>query len=284
MVKQDIHQKILELGNSLTESETRLAQVVLENIHQLAAYSATELAELAHVSKATAVRFFKRLGYGSFSELRLRAREMKDTASPLYLMMEDKYEKNGLGYIEQHVSNEIYNIAQTFEQLDPLKLKHAISMLKQARRIYVVGFRSSRHLAHYMWLLLTQVREDVVLVPNNNGLHLTEELVDLGSEDLVLMMDYRRRVKLIRQIAEHAVMCHAKVLLFTDLSSSELPTHADLTLRTFTKSTGMFDSYTAIISLINALCTQVAFEQREFTQARLNKIEQLHDHYQDLDI
>lgn len=284
MSAQSIHQKISALGQTLTDSESRLAQVMLDNVSQLASYSATELAELAGVSKATAVRFFKRLGYASFSELRLQARQSQDTASPLFLMMTGKYAENELSYVEQHAANEMRNLAKTFEQIEAQQLKQALQLMKQAEKVYVVGFRSSRHLAHYMWLLLSQIRSNVVLIPSQNGMHLTEELVDLSEHDLVLMMDYRRRVTLIEQIAAHAAMVNAKILRFTDLSATELSVPTQLTLRTWIRSTGMFDSYTAATSLINAVCTQLAVEQRELTQDRLNKIEQLHDHYQDLDL
>ncbi|MCG9494213.1 MurR/RpiR family transcriptional regulator [Acinetobacter pittii] len=280
---QTIHQKILALGQSLTESETRLAQIMLENIPQLASYSATELAKLAGVSKATAVRFFKRLGYASFNDLRMHARQSQDTASPLHLMMLGSYVNNELNYAEQHATNEMRNIAQSFEQISIQQLKQATQLLKQAQSIYVIGFRSCSHLAQYMWYLLNQIRSNAILIQNNNGAQLAEELAGLTEHDLVLMMDYRRRVTLIEPIAAQAFTVQAKILRFTDLSSPDLSVCADLTLRTFTRSTGMFDSYTAANSLINAICTQLAVEQRELTQARLNKIEQLHQHYQDLD-
>ncbi|MBF7688158.1 MurR/RpiR family transcriptional regulator [Acinetobacter rathckeae] len=284
MTQTKVHQRIVNVGQVLTESESKLTQVILENINQLSSYSATELAQLAHVSKATTARFFKRLGYASFHEFRLEARELQDTASPLYEFIQQKHVDGGFVGVEQHVKQELKNITQTFEQFDTQAFQQSIDMLGHAHTIYIVGFRNSHHLAHYMWLLLAQICPNVRLVSGQSALNFIEELVDLNQKDVLVIMDYRRRVHLMRQITDHAAMVKAKILRFTDLSLLEQPAKADVTLRTFTKSTAMFDSYSAVISLIHSLCTQLAIAQEINTQSRLGHIEQLHQHYKDLDL
>ena len=81
-----MQERILELQHDFTESEQRLAEVALAHISTLAAYSATELAKMAGVSKATAGRFFRRLGYESFNEARALQRDAGDKGSPLFAL------------------------------------------------------------------------------------------------------------------------------------------------------------------------------------------------------
>ena len=52
------------------------------------AYSATELAALAGVSKASTARFFKRLGFADFQAFRQHQRQGAPQPSPLYRMVQ----------------------------------------------------------------------------------------------------------------------------------------------------------------------------------------------------
>jgi DNA-binding MurR/RpiR family transcriptional regulator len=74
--------RVLDVYESLTPLEQRLASVVLEHQRELASCSATELARQADVSQATAARLFKRLGYSSYKEARQYSRAMTRWGSP----------------------------------------------------------------------------------------------------------------------------------------------------------------------------------------------------------
>src|SRR5262245_65191459 len=48
----------------------KLAQLMLDREDDILTHSATEIAEMAGVSKATAARFFQHLGYADFNEVK----------------------------------------------------------------------------------------------------------------------------------------------------------------------------------------------------------------------
>ena len=73
---------IQEHYEQLSPSERRLAALLLDRAEDMLTYSATELAAMAEVSKATAARLFRSLGYADFNEVRLQAREERDLAQP----------------------------------------------------------------------------------------------------------------------------------------------------------------------------------------------------------
>ncbi|MDS7928281.1 MurR/RpiR family transcriptional regulator [Acinetobacter sp. V102_4] len=284
MKNDSIVDRINVAGDSLTESEKCLAQVTLENISSLATYSATELAELAGVSKATTVRFFKRLGYKSFSEVRLQVRTYIDEGSPLYGLAKKENKNQVSDYFESYVESEVKNLKQTYAHLDAKNIKKAIELIKNSQNVYVVGFRNGKNLAQYTWGMLTQLRENIQLLPSASSMNITEEIIDMKVDDCLIVMDYRRRVSLLGPIVEHAKKQNIKVIMFTDLNLTDLATHADVVFRTATHSIGMFDSYIAAFSLINGLCTQFAFEQGEQAKLRLEKVEKLHDQLNYLNI
>jgi DNA-binding MurR/RpiR family transcriptional regulator len=276
-----LQERILKLQQDFTESEQRLADVTLAHLPTLAAYSATELARKAGVSKASAARFFRRLGYDSFNEARAQVREAGDRGSPLFGLAGITLPAAPKDALEQHLATDLQNLARTFERLEADDIHHCVKACRNARRVFIAGFRNGRVLAQYAWALLTQLRDDVQLVPGA-GLNLAEDLADLGGDDVLLVMDFRRRVTLLRPMVEHANRVGATVVILTDPSATELPARADVILRCVNKGAGMFDSYIAAISVINHLCTSLGLSMGDAARERLARIEALHDHYGDL--
>ena len=276
-----LQDRILQFQSQFTESERRLADVMLSCSDQLASYSATEIAQMAGVSKATAARFFRTLGYENFNDVRSQVRDAADRGSPLYELAGVQPVAAPGDSLEKHLANDLQNLPNTLKALDPDTVRQTIAALAKARRVFVGGFRNGRVLAQYAWALLTQVRSEVLLVPGA-GLNLAEDLADLGADDVLLVMDFRRRVTLLRPMIEHASQVGAKVIILTDPSAIELPARADLVLRCVNHGSAVFDSYVAAMSLINHLCSSLAVTMGERARKRLKAIETLHDHYGDL--
>jgi DNA-binding MurR/RpiR family transcriptional regulator len=254
-----LQERILALQDSFTDSEQRLASVTLECLGNIAAYSGAELAQKAGVSKATAGRFFRRLGYENFNEVRAQARDEADRGSPLYEMAGVRPPDATGDALAEHLATDLQNLAQTFERLDSRDVERAIELFAGARRICIAGFRNGRVLAQYAWALLTQLRDGVALVPGA-GLNLAEDLADLGPDDVLLVMDFRRRVTLLKPIVEHA----------------------NRVLRCVNSGAAVFDSYVAATSVINHLCSALARKLGAAARERLQNIERLHEHYGDL--
>lgn len=277
-----LQHKILELHEQLTHSERRLAQVTLGCMGNLAAYSATELAHKAGVSKATAVRFFRRLGYPSFAAVRAQLRDGSDRGSPLYAMAGVQPQAAAQAPLAAHLANDLQNLAQTFERLDAHDVERAIALLARARRVCIAGLRNGHVLAQYAWALLAQLRAGVALLPGA-GLNLAQDLADLAAGDVLLVMDFRRRVRLLRPMLEWANRVGAQVITLTDPGAAELPARSDLILRCVNHGSAGFDSYVAALSLINHLCSRLAQLSGDAARQRLQQIESLHRHFKDLD-
>ncbi|VVD77797.1 putative HTH-type transcriptional regulator YbbH [Pandoraea iniqua] len=280
-----LQDRILQLQDDFTPSEKRLADVTLAHLSQLAAYSATELADMAQVSKASAARFFRRLGYETFNDLRTRMRDDADHGSPLYALAGIAAPAPSTnapeGALGSHLAADLQNLAHTFERIDAADIDRAVEIAAGARRVAIAGFRNGRVLAQYMWALLTQVRDGVLLVPGA-GLNLAEDLADLSADDVLIVMDFRRRVTLLRPMVEHANRVGARVVILTDPTATELPARSDVVLRCVNRTAGMFDSYIAAMSLINHLCTRLGIALGDAARERLARIERLHDDYGDL--
>lgn len=263
--------RIAALFDDLTESERRLAEVVLEAASDLSAFTAGELATRADVSAATAARFFRRLGYESYGDLRRSARDARTWGSPLYELSSTERAAD----FAKHVAQDIENLQRLAEELPTAALADAVDLLASAKRLHIIGFRNSAMLAAYARGLLAHVKSDVRLLPLA-GQTLAEDLVDLGPDDAFMVLGFRRRPPALRDIMSAVRESGARILLVTDVSAARTAHLAHVTLRCPNQGASLFDSYVAPMSLISHLASAVSAALGEAAESRLTMIERFH--------
>lgn len=273
-----VAQCIHDVYDKLPLGERKIADVLLEIQDDVASYSATELAARAGVSKATATRLVRRLGFDDFLQMRQQARETKRAGSPLAALPGLIGRRGNLG---AHLKHDVACLIETLEGISSDAVRRAIDILTTARRVWVVGFRNSHVLAFYARELLVQVKPDVRLLPAP-GQTIAEELSALADGDAVLMLGFRRRPPITAKILRAAVDADVPIVLLADHSLGSLEKLARVTLRCTSRGSSLFDSYVAPISLLNFLCARVATEMGEAAQLRLRRTEQLHEHFAEL--
>jgi DNA-binding MurR/RpiR family transcriptional regulator len=274
--------RIRETYDALPLGERKLAELILEMRGDLAAYSATELAARSGVSKATAARLVRRLGYADFHEMRQQARNHYHNGSPLAEL------SNSLGLeatLSQHFAHDVAGLTRTIETIPPEDVQAAVDILAGAQRVIVVGFRNSYAPAFYARELLVQVRRQVILLPVS-GQTVSEELSDLGRGDAILAFGFRRRPPVLGRILRIAAATKARTILLGDSSlgkAGKVGKSPHIVLRCFSRGARLFDSYVAAMSLVNYLGSGVALALGASAQERLRRIESLHEEFSDLE-
>lgn len=278
--------KIRKAYGDFSVTERKLADVVLTRQKDVLSYSATELAELAGVSKASAARFFRRLGFADFNAFRQHIRTQVSQQSPLFRMDSASTRQTALTRLENHVQQDALRLRALLDGATDDTLERALMLLTQARCIVVVGYRNSTMTAFYAHALLSQVRPDVHLLNDMAG-HVVEMLADLGETDVLLVVDFRRRTRRLAPIVAAARSAKARVLLLTDAQLSALTSEAAVILhcpnQSLTPTSQIFDSYVAAVSLVNYLATAVATQTRRQARTRMARIEDLHAVLHDLE-
>lgn len=279
-MSKPLEQRIRDAYDGLPKSERRLADVVLEHRSRIAAYSATELAQQAGVSKATAVRFFRRLGYLDFNAARRESREAPSAGSPLSELAE--LAASGIldGDFGRHLRQDVDNLTRTAERIAPDLLDRAIKLLVRAEKVWVLGFRNNYALALYARGLLINVKPDVRLLPIG-GFTLAEDLSSMTARDAVLAFAFRRRLPLLRNALQAIRSAGASVVQVTDQTATTAARLSAITLRCHTRGASLFDSYVSALSITNYLCSAVALRTGRKGRDRLARIETIHGILQD---
>jgi DNA-binding MurR/RpiR family transcriptional regulator len=271
-----LDERILDSYEDMTPLEQRLAGVLLEHQRDLASYSATELASQAGVSKATAARLFKRLGYRSYADARRQSRSLHRWGSPLSrLDAADRGAGDPTSPIA-HLHLEAANLTRSFEATDAATFAAALTALADAGRVWLIAFRASRPLAELAAFWLKYLRKSVTVLPTA-GLTFAEDAVDMQPGDLVFAIGLRRRPRVFRAFLQNARDLGVTVLLLTDLTASATARLGDVVIRCHSRSLNAFDSYTAAASMVNYLLGRLATEHADQVRPRLERIEELAD-------
>lgn len=268
---------------ALPPSEMAVADVLLNHPGRLATHSATELAADAGASKAAVTRLIQRLGYPSYASARGEARDAQQWGSPMYIEVDagppGRARRDAA--LAAHLAADQQLLARTLEALAAGDVDAAVEALARARRVVVIGYRNSAWLAMYARAQLGLLRPRVEIAPLPTET-LAEGLVELGPDDVLLAMGFRRRVPAFAAALRAAREVSARIVLVTDPSGAADLRGADWTLVCHSRGASMFDSYVAPVSVLNFLATQLAQRLGEAARRRLQGVEQWHGRLGDL--
>lgn len=279
---QTIEQLIRSRYDELSPSDRKLSDVIVARQKDLVAYSATELAQLAGVSKASAARYFKRLGYEDFNQFRAAARARFSSESPLFNLERVTQAGNRHSGFSAHVEADARNLAEAAQRISDPDLAQAVALLKKARRVWVVGYRNGYATAFFAHALFSHAKADVVLINEAAGKG-AEVLADLDERDVLFAVDFRRRTRVLSRVVEVARDAGASVVLLTYAPLSDLASRTGVVLTCPTQGPAIFDSYVAAMSIVNYLGTQLVTDASATSRKRMQRMERIHELLDDLD-
>lgn len=261
---------------SLSPQEQRVADFIFDHFDDLISYNSAELARLSGVSKATVSRLFKRLGYEKYKDMRDELRTLRQSGMPL---TDNRDAVQGNTLLARHYKQEMANLTQWVNQLDAQQFAQTISAMAQARRIAIVGMRNSWPVALHLRQQLLQARGQVWVLPQP-GQSLSEELVDLTADDVVVVIAFRRRPRIIRPLLQQLQQKGVPTLLMCEPQAYSLFPLARWQLCAPLDSVSAYDSYATVNSLINLLANAFLHEILDKGRPRIHDIATL---YQQLD-
>ncbi|MGZ4663034.1 MAG: MurR/RpiR family transcriptional regulator [Arthrobacter sp.] len=253
----------------LSPQEQKAADTLLDRLGDLAVYNAAELASLSGVSKATMSRLFRRLGFADFNEVKEHTRALRSSGMPLPVQEAD-------GGLALHVAHELHQLQRFFETLDAARLEDVAQHLATAANVLLVGFRNGFPVALHLRQQLLQCRGGIQLAPQP-GQSLSEELAGLGTDDVVVLLGFRRRPKGFRQVLAATQATGATTVLIGDPSARGLAGGCSFWIECPVTGTAAFDSYAAPMSLMSVLANSVLGAREKPGRDRIRKITGMFD-------
>lgn len=250
--------RIQERFDALTPSEQKMAQFLLDRPDEILAASATELARFTGVSKATAARLFRNLGYRDFNDVRLQAREERNRTGPVQQIPMPQVTPTAATSISVHLQVENANLTRTFEELRSDVLNRAAEQLAGAERVWVAGLGIENGPAQYLRILMTRVRPAVHLI-SENAVIWPEELASTGPNDALVIIAVRPWSPQISAMLTFARTTRLKTVVITDPTNAGKARRKEALVLNCHVSTPWSElTQTSVLSMAQLLATAVA--------------------------
>lgn len=279
-MKKDILRTIGENMDGFSKGQRQIARYLLEHYDKAAYMTAARLGHEVSVSESTVVRFVIELGYAGYPEFQKALQELIRTRLTSFQRMEVTNHLIGNGNVlEKVLLGDMDKIRRTLEGIDQSAFSSAVDALVNAKRIYIIGVRSSATLAGFLNYNLRMVFNNVRLIETTSGSELFEQIMDIEAGDVMIAISFPRYSKRIINAVEFARQKKTRVIALTDGEQSPIAGYADELLVAHSDMVSFVDSLAAPLSIINAMIAEVVRRKQGEFSKKLHELEEIWDKY-----
>lgn len=268
-------QVLEEKMEDFTLAQRKVADYVLKNPAEVAFLTTEQLASNIGVSVASIMRLAYAVGYSGYAQFQKDLQEMlrKQVAPPNRLEENiKKIDKNKLLIACAEI--QIANINKTVTFLTDEAIDKALSLVFNAKTLYVIGVRGSHTIAHYLYEGMNRLGVDCQLLIPDTG-RLQSVLAKMSPDDLVIAISLPRYARRTLEIVRVAKSKGAKLLSITDGYSSPLALVSDAFLPCAFESAGFHNSEIGALFVADFLVTSVAVKDMNLAKQHLEEIERV---------
>ncbi len=276
----DILKKIESSMDKFSKGQRAIANYMLAHYEKAAYMTALKLGSEVNVSESTVVRFAIELGFDGYPDLQKSLRELIRARLTTLQRIEIANDRIGEGEILEKVVNfDVEKLKITLESIDKAAFDKAVDTVVSARKIFIMGVRSSASLAQFMNFYFTMMFDDVKLVSTTSRSEIFEQLFRIGPDDVIIGITFPRYSKRVINAMEFAKSRGAKTIALTDSVDSPIAEKSDCVLVARSDMVSFVDSLVAPLSIINAMTVAIGKKKEKELMDTFNELEDIWDKY-----
>lgn len=263
----------------LSKGQKLIAEYILKNYDKAAFMTAAKLGVAVGVSESTVVRFASEVGFLGYPKLQKALQELiKNKLTTVQrLELRNDYFTDG-DALKGVLKADMENIRATLEKINQNTFQDVVKSIFEAKRIYIIGLRSSTAIAEFLGFYLNIILQNVKVVSYGIS-DVFEQMISVGEGDLVIGIGFPRYAAKTIDALEFSRDRGAKVVALTDSLLSPLATKADYTLIAQSNMASFVDSLVAPLSVINALIIAVGMREKENISDVFTNLEEIWQNY-----
>lgn len=275
MLESEVYQRIISMRENMSKSHKKIAKYILENSDTVPFLTASKLAKYSGVAESTIVRFAYYIGYEGYPDFQRHLQEamQKRMTSAEVLRRTTQEGEQTEDVVTEVLSDDIQNIRSTLGQIDPRQFERVVSEMIQAKRIYIIAYRSAANLGGFLEFYLDLVLQNTEMIRQSDSV--SEHLLDITEKDLVIGLGFSRYTKRTVEVMKYVKEKGAKTVVITDHMMSPLVPYGDKLLVASTEINSFIDSFAAPMSLVSALITALTRSEHKKIEKRLVELEGL---------
>lgn len=278
--KQDLMRTIQMKFPRLSKGQKLIAEYILKHYDKAAFMTAAKLGTSVGVSESTVVRFANELGFSGYPKLQKALQELiknkLTTVQRIELSNDFISEETALKGV---LKSDMENIRATLEKINHKTFEDVVNSIFRAKKIYIIGLRSSTALAEFLGFYLNLILDNVKVVGYGIS-DIFEQFINISEDDLVIGIGFPRYAARTIEALSFAQSRGTKVAAITDSLLSPLAAKADYTLIAQSNMASFVDSLVAPMSVINALIISVGLREKQKISSTFNELENIWEEYQ----
>ena len=279
-MNHDILTLIQENIHTFSKGQKRIANFILDSYDKAAFMTASRLGKRVGVSESTVVRFAAELGYDGYPDMQKSLQKMIRNRLTSVQRIEVTNDRIGdQDLLSMVLQSDMEKIRLTLEELDRDAFEKAVDAIVSARKIYIIGVRSSAAIATFLAFYFNLIFDNVVKVSANTASEVFENLLRVGEGDVVIGVSFPRYSSRTVQAMSFARDRKATTIAITDSEASPLAPICTYTLKARSDMASFVDSLVAPLSLVNALLVAVSRKKNDDLAHTFETLEGIWDEY-----
>lgn len=279
-MSKDLLSTIEQNMPNFSKGQKLIAKYLIEQFDKAAFMTASKLGSTVGISESTVVRFAMEMGFEGYPELQNALQGL--IRNRLTSVQRIEVATNRLGnsdVLSSVLASDIENIRLTLENLDRTEFEAVIDTIINAKKIYILGVRSSSALASFLGFYFNLIFVNVRLVHTTSASEIFEQILRVEKGDVVIGISFPRYSKRTVKALQYANKSGADVITITDSINSPVAKYAKHVLTAKSDMASFVDSLVAPLSLINALIMAIALRKKNEVSQIFTKLENIWDEY-----
>lgn len=264
---KDILAVISSRMSTFSKGQKLIANYILNYYDKAAFMTASRLGKTVHVSESTVVRFAAELDYDGYPAMQKALQEM--IRSKLTSIQRIEVSRDMIGnqdVVSAVMQSDMEKIRMTIDEIDRESFDKAVDAIIRAKKIYILGTRSSGALAGFLSFYLGLMFDNVVYVGESATREIFDQIVQVTAQDVAIGLSFPRYSRRTARAIGFAHERGATVVAITDNTSNAMAKSADYVLLAKSDMASFVDSLVAPMSLLNALLVAIARRKSDVIQ------------------
>lgn len=276
----DILTTIHDQLRTFSKGQKLIANYILQSYDKAAFMTANRLGKTVGVSESTVVRFAVELGFDGYPSMQRTLQELVRNKLTSVQRIEVANDRIGnQDVVSTVLQADIDTLRKTSETLDRREMNESVELILQAKRIYIIGVRSSTAIADFLNFYFRNIFENVSLVSSTSTSEMFEQMLRVGKGDVVIGISLPRYSSRTVKTMQYAKDCGAATIAITDKPDAPAGKLADHVLVAKSDMVSIVDSLVAPMSVVNALIVAVSRRREEQVSTTFKNLERLWDEY-----
>ena len=279
-----MHSDILSIleskAHTFSKGQRAIAAYIMESYDKAAFLTASKLGTIVGVSESTVVRFAMELGYDGYPSMQKALQEMVVNRLTSVQRMGVASDRIGnQDVLTAVIQSDIDKLRQTAETINKDHFNAAVEAVLKARRVFILGVRSTAPLASFLGYYLSQMLDTVHTVTTSGTSAVFEQVISVDERDAVIAFSFPRYSATTAKGAQYCRTTGATVIGMTDSKLSPLGQNCDHVLVAKSDMVSLVDSLVAPLSVTNALIVALASRREKELAKTFQGLERIWEEY-----